>query len=78
MMNPEKSNERSGAAGLVWHRARACAGGECVEVARTDGSVTIRNSGDPATTLMFTPAEWLEFVIGARAGDFDGLGVVGE
>ena len=78
MVNPAKANDGSGAASLAWHRAQACSGGECVEVAGIDGSVTIRNSRDPAKTLTFTRAEWLEFVVGVRAGDFDDVGVVSE
>jgi hypothetical protein len=78
MVDPAKVSEGSGAARLVWHRAQACSGSECVEISATNGGVTMRNSGDPATTLTFTPAEWLEFVVGIRVGDFDELSGDGE
>jgi Domain of unknown function (DUF397) len=78
MADPTKVSEGSGAARLVWHRAQTCSGSECVEVAVTGGGVTMRNSKDPATTLKFTVTEWLEFVAGIRAGDFDELSEAGE
>lgn len=75
MVNPGNVNEGPGAAKLAWHHAQACGGGECVEVAGNDVGVTMRNSGDPATTLTFTRSEWLEFISGIKAGDFDQLGL---
>lgn len=47
--------------------------GACVEVARLDtGASLVRDSKNPAgPVLMFTAAEWLAFVAGTRAGEFD-------
>jgi hypothetical protein len=78
MVNPRKVSDDSQAAIMVWHRAQACGGAECVEVAATEGGVTMRNSADPATTLTFTATEWLEFVVGVKGGDFDNLSSVDE
>jgi hypothetical protein len=78
VVNPRKVSVGCGAPRLLWHRSQECGGEECVEVAATDTGVTMRNSGDPATTLTFTPAEWLDFVVGIKAGDFDELSGVSE
>lgn len=47
--------------------------GSCVEVRRLpDGRIALRDSKD--TTLPphhFTPTEWLAFLAGVRAGEFD-------
>jgi hypothetical protein len=78
MVNRKKVSEGSGAARLLWHRAQACSGAECVEVAVTEAGITMRNSRDPETTLTFTLTEWLEFVVGIRDGDFDELSDVDD
>ncbi len=43
----------------------------CVEVAFVDGAIAVRDSKNPATALLFTPAEWDAFVEGAKDGEFD-------
>jgi hypothetical protein len=58
---------------IVWHRARFCSTGECVEVARDGDAIVIRDSRDPALHLRYTRQEWRAFVLGVKAGDFDGL-----
>ncbi len=43
-----------------------------LEIAFVDGYIAMRNSADPdATVLVFTPAEWDAFVLGAKDGEFD-------
>nr|WP_221379758.1 DUF397 domain-containing protein [Actinoplanes polyasparticus] len=53
-----------------WRKARRCTGGNCVEVARTDGAVLMRNSTSPDEILSFTVEEWEAFVAGVKEGDF--------
>ncbi len=50
--------------------------GNCVEVSDLpDGRVGVRHSKQPqAAVLRFTPAEWLAFTGGVRAGEFDAIG----
>jgi hypothetical protein len=44
----------------------------CVEVAFVGGAVALRDSKNPAgAVLLFTPDEWLAFVVGAKDGEFD-------
>ena len=44
----------------------------CVEVATGDNAVAVRDSKDPAgAVLVFTRAEWLAFLGGAKDGEFD-------
>ncbi|MEU7140389.1 DUF397 domain-containing protein [Nocardia sp. NPDC046473] len=46
-------------------------GGDCVEVARVNGWVAVRDSKDPnGPVLWFTPTEWDAFVYGVLAGEF--------
>lgn len=51
-----------------------CNIGGCVEVGRApDGSVVVRDSKDPERrqSLTFSRDEWVAFLAGARAGEFD-------
>lgn len=59
---------------LAWQTATASAGGDCVEVAPTDGAIAVRDSKDPAgPVLLYTPTEWRAFLDGAKRGEFDHL-----
>jgi uncharacterized protein YeaC (DUF1315 family) len=50
-----------------------CNFGNCVEVGRTpDGVVLVRDTKDRAQqALSFTADEWVAFVAGVKAGEFD-------
>jgi hypothetical protein len=59
---------------LVWKKSSFSNGqGECVEVAvKHDGGRKVRDSKDPKGAILdFTPGEWVAFVQGAKAGEFD-------
>jgi hypothetical protein len=57
---------------LRWRRARRCASNQCVEVATDGKHFFVRDSKRPEIEpLRFTEAEWVAFLAGARAGDFD-------
>jgi Domain of unknown function (DUF397) len=59
----------------VWRKTSYCASGECVEVATHNGLVVLRDSKRPGgSVLVYTPDEWLTFVRGIKAGEFDDLG----
>jgi hypothetical protein len=59
----------------AWRKAQRSVGnGACVELARVNGMVAMRNSRDPdGPVLFYTPAEWHAFVREAKAGEFDDL-----
>jgi hypothetical protein len=61
--------------GLPWRKAQRSVGnGACVELARVDGMIAMRDSKDPdGPVLMYTPAELSAFLHGAKAGEFDDL-----
>lgn len=43
-----------------------------VQIAFVEGSIAMRDGSDPdGPALIFTPAEWRAFVLGARDGEFD-------
>lgn len=43
-----------------------------VQIAFVEGFIAMRNGGRPESpSLIFTPAEWRAFVVGARSGEFD-------
>ncbi len=50
-----------------------CSFGNCVEVGRTsDGAVVVRDTKNRAQeALTFTDEEWVAFVAGVKAGEFD-------
>lgn len=57
----------------AWRRSSACDTNACVEVRfhRKLGLVQVRDSEEPAHTIIFTKATWDAFVAGIKAGDFD-------
>ena len=56
-----------------WQRSSYSNNGTCVEVAEApDEGRLVRDSKDPAgPVLAFTAAEWVAFVRGVKAGEFD-------
>jgi hypothetical protein len=55
-----------------WHKSTASNAGSCVEVARADAHVWVRDSKDPlGPVLGFTRQEWAAFVVGVHRGEFD-------
>ncbi len=59
---------------LAWRRSSASQGADqtCVDVAIADRMGLVRDSKDPnGPILAFTLREWLVFVEGVRAGEFD-------
>ena len=57
---------------LQWRQAKRCGSNACVEVAKSGEHYLIRDSKRPEIeALRFTEAEWIAFLAGARAGDFD-------
>lgn len=51
---------------LRWRRGAQCTGGNCVEVAKVDGRVLVRNSAQPDVVVTFSRDEWAVFVEGAH------------
>lgn len=57
---------------VEFFRSSACGNGACVEVAHAGGDVLVRDSKDPdGPVLTFDREEWLAFLAGARAGEFN-------
>lgn len=51
----------------------------CVEAARGDEAVLLRDSKDPQSPILsFTRDEWAAFVLGVKAGEFDWAGSEGD
>ncbi|WP_179893148.1 MULTISPECIES: DUF397 domain-containing protein [Streptomyces] len=61
--------------GVRWVKARSSQGdGNCVELARLDSGVAIRNSRFPSSgALLYTPEEVQHFIGAAKRGEFDHL-----
>jgi Domain of unknown function (DUF397) len=51
---------------LIWRKSKASGGqGECVEIARIEQSVLVRDSRDPlGTVLAFSSGQWSVFLRG--------------
>lgn len=72
---------------MAWIKSSACGEEPCIEIAAVQciaegcdqpsghfNEVLIRNSDITDRALRFTGTQWLRFVAGVRAGDFDHLG----
>ncbi|KUL23172.1 hypothetical protein ADL15_46780 [Actinoplanes awajinensis subsp. mycoplanecinus] len=59
---------------LAWRIATRSTGGNCVEVAKTDNLIAVRNSRRPeAEIILYTQPEFAAFLDGAKKGEFDDL-----
>jgi Domain of unknown function (DUF397) len=57
---------------IVWRKSTKSGGGDCVEIAFSNGSVLLRDSKDPSgPVLSFTPSEWAAFLAGVCSREFD-------
>ncbi|MFL6115787.1 MAG: DUF397 domain-containing protein [Catenulispora sp.] len=55
-----------------WRISSRCAGGDCIAVKSDGAQILIRDSKDPdGPVLVFTRDEWIAFLDGAKAGEFD-------
>lgn len=65
---------RVGLSDPAWRTARTCDAGACVQVAASGPMILIADSKTPGgPALSYTVAEFREFIIGAKNGDFDDL-----
>lgn len=57
----------------IFKTSSFCSMGGCVEVGKLpNGNVAVRDTKDRSQpALIFTAAEWLDFLAGAKAGEFD-------
>jgi Domain of unknown function (DUF397) len=60
---------------IGWRKARRSMGnGECVEVAPVSGTILVRDSKNPGSSILRYPADsWRSFLSSAKRGDFDVL-----
>lgn len=55
-----------------WRKSTRSQLANCVQVRIINGVVETRNSNDPdGPTVSYTPEEWLAFLDGVRAGEFN-------
>jgi uncharacterized protein DUF397 len=58
----------------AWERPARChATQACVELARDEQSVALRNSSEPGTVVRYTREEFALFVEAVKSGQFDRL-----
>ncbi|MEU0743541.1 DUF397 domain-containing protein [Streptomyces sp. NPDC006134] len=74
-MPPVRNGVRASSLDASWMKSRhSNAEGNCVEVARVEGGIALRNSRDPdGPALVYTAAEVAAFLAGAKEGEFDHL-----
>ena len=59
---------------LIWRKPSSCpSGAACAEIAALpDGGAAMRDGKDPqGPELHFSAAAWTEFIVAAKAGEFD-------
>lgn len=58
----------------IWHMAKLCDTGACVEVGMLNSLVKVRSSADrDGTCVSLSRDQWQVFITGIKDGDFDGL-----
>lgn len=59
----------------TWRKSSFSYGADCVEIGSDSGEALVRNSklGENSPVLRFTRTEWIAFLRGAKAGEFDDL-----
>ncbi len=56
----------------LWRRSTRCSSSGCVEIAVTEVGVHVRDSKNAASpVLSYDRTEWLAFIEGVKAGEFD-------
>ena len=55
---------------LDWRKSSRCGNTTCVEVAKGNDGVFVRDSKNPELVLSFTPQEWTAFIDAAADGEF--------
>lgn len=56
----------------LWRRSSRCLSSGCVEVRLLDGRIAVRDSKvEAGPVLTYTAEEWLAFIEGVKAGEFD-------
>ncbi|MEU4558362.1 DUF397 domain-containing protein [Actinoplanes sp. NPDC023936] len=59
---------------LAWRIATRSGGGNCVQVAKTDNLIAVRNSRFPdGEVILYTKQEFEAFLDGAKKGEFDDM-----
>jgi hypothetical protein len=59
---------------LAWRVATRSGGGNCVQVAKANDLIAVRNSRNPEGEIIFyTGPEFAAFLDGAKKGEFDDL-----
>lgn len=59
---------------LNWYVSRTCDGGACIQVASHGDLVVFGNTTQPdGPVYTYTKAEWIDFLVGVKLGDFDGV-----
>jgi hypothetical protein len=59
---------------LVWRTASASGGGDCVQVARTEAGIAVRDSKNPAGPWhAYERGSWSVFLARVKSGGFDHL-----
>lgn len=58
----------TGSAMPVWRKSSRCESQQCVEVARLDHGIAIRDSKDPQPQLVFDSSAWRAFIVTLRTG----------
>ncbi|MER5770994.1 DUF397 domain-containing protein [Streptomyces sp. NPDC001985] len=57
---------------IRWQKSSSGGGGEnCVEIARHEGSILLRESDTPGTVITTDRAKLAAFIQGVKAGEFD-------
>jgi Domain of unknown function (DUF397) len=58
----------------TWRKSSKCANSECIEIAREQDMILLRDSKSPETSAFrYTTEEFRAFLDGAKAGEFDDL-----
>lgn len=58
---------------LDFRKSTFCSGGDCLEIARKNGKVYVRNNQRPDDIVEYSEQGWGDLIVGVKRGEFEAV-----